>query len=174
MQRSSDTARLVAEMWACLLWLLVNHGAAVMAALSAGWAEQQAAEYSNWVRPASVLQTATSDRHTAKVGLQTTCTECMPTCSESALVRSSCQVQRLIAPCIQQTQIVPLMRSCSTETTLHLFGPSCAYIVASTQCCTAQFRSLGGCSSTVEAQRMPALTGEGWLVVPCWHLIWAR
>ena len=69
LQRSSDTARLVAETWACLLWLLVNHGAAVMAALSAGWAEQQAVEYSNWVRPASVLQAATSDRHTAKVGL---------------------------------------------------------------------------------------------------------
>ena len=44
MQRSSDTAALLAEMWACLLWLLVNHGAALMAALSAGWAEQQAVE----------------------------------------------------------------------------------------------------------------------------------
>ena len=103
MQRSSDTARLVAEMWACLLWLLVNHGASVMAALSANWAEQQAVEYSNWVRPASVLQTAMNDRHTAKVGLHSICSGCMPTHPDSGPVQSSCKMQCLITPCIQQT-----------------------------------------------------------------------
>ena len=89
MQRSSDTAALLAEMWACLLWLLVNHGAALMAALSAGWAEQQAVEFSNWVRPASVLQAAVSDRHTAKVGLQSICSGACPLALSLPLCRAA-------------------------------------------------------------------------------------
>ena len=90
-------------MWACLLWLLVIHGAAVVATLSAGWAERQAVEYSNWVRPASVLQTAMSDRHTAKVGLHSVLQGACPLNLSLPLVQTSCVMQCLITPCIQQT-----------------------------------------------------------------------
>ena len=175
MQRSSDTARLVAEMWACLLWLLINHGAAVVAALSAGWAEQQAVEYSNWVRPASVLQTAVSDRHTdrhtAKVGLHSTCSGCMPTQqTESALVQSSCKMQCPIAPCIQQIDEAT-DGVCSPVTTLHTVGAQLGL-----HCCfePVPHGPLHERDSTAEPQRMPLLTRERRLVLPCRQLIWAQ
>ena len=176
MQRSSDTARLVAEMWACLLWLLINHGAAVMAALSAGWAEQQAVEYSNWVRPASVLQTAVSDRHTdrhtAKVGLHSTCSGCMPTQqTESALVQSSCSVPSHHA---YNTIDEALMEFAVLLLHCTLLGPSWGCTLAPSRCPMAHCRSLHARDSTAEPQRVPSLTLERRLVLPCRQLIWAQ